>query len=35
LLFLFLLDRKIKHGPDVYEDTDDVYSQQKYIFEKN
>ena len=34
VLFLFLLDRKIKHGPDVYDDSDTIYSQQQYLFEK-
>lgn len=33
-LFLFLLDRKIKHGPDEDDDADAVYSQQQLIFKK-
>jgi cytochrome d ubiquinol oxidase subunit I len=35
VLFLFLLDRKIKHGPEESADSDSVYSEQRLIFEKN
>jgi cytochrome d ubiquinol oxidase subunit I len=35
LLFIFLLDRKIKHGPDEISETDEVYSEQKSIFNKS
>jgi len=35
VLFLFLLDRKIKHGPEESSDSDSVYSEQRLIFEKN
>ncbi|MCE1164231.1 MAG: cytochrome ubiquinol oxidase subunit I [Bacteroidetes bacterium] len=34
VLFLFLLDRKIKHGPEYTGDDNSVYSEQKSIFEK-
>jgi len=32
VLFIYLLDRKIKHGPDDVSGTDDVYAGQKVIF---
>ena len=32
VLFIFLLDRKIKHGPDETDEKDGVYSEQKAIF---
>ena len=32
VLFLYLLDRKIKHGPDELKEEDGVYSEQKVIF---
>ncbi len=35
VLFLYLLDRKIKHGPEYTDDGDSVYAEQKLIFEKN
>jgi len=35
VLFLFLLDRKIKHGPDDISGADAVYSEYKEIFQKN
>ncbi len=35
ILFVFLLDRKIKHGPDSDEPTDSEYSQHRTVFEKN
>jgi cytochrome d ubiquinol oxidase subunit I len=31
ILFIFLLNEKIKHGPDQTDDTSAVYSQQKGI----
>lgn len=34
VLFIFLLDRKIKHGPDGTDERDGVYSEQKAIFNK-
>jgi cytochrome d ubiquinol oxidase subunit I len=34
VLFLFLLDRKIKHGPQEIEEISDEYAQQKYLFQK-
>jgi cytochrome d ubiquinol oxidase subunit I len=34
VLFIFLLDRKIKHGPDETDERDGVYSEQKAIFNK-
>jgi len=34
VLFIFLLDRKIKHGPDDTADADAVYSEHKAIFQK-
>jgi cytochrome d ubiquinol oxidase subunit I len=35
ILFIFLLDRKIKHGPDEYSESDSVYSENKMIFNKS
>lgn len=35
VLFLFLLDRKIKHGPYDISGADAVYSEHKEIFQKN
>ncbi len=35
ILFIFLLDRKIKHGPDEYSESDNVYSENKMIFNKS
>ena len=35
ILFIFLLNRKIKHGPDEYSESDSVYSEQKMIFNKS
>ncbi|MCX6158691.1 MAG: cytochrome ubiquinol oxidase subunit I [Ignavibacteriae bacterium] len=35
VLFIFLLDRKIKHGPDEEVEKDGVYSEQKVIFKNN
>jgi len=32
ILFIYLLDRKIKHGPDDVSGTDDMYAGQKVIF---
>lgn len=32
VLFIFLLDRKIKHGPEDFSDSNSVYSEQKAIF---
>jgi len=32
ILFIFLLDRKIKHGPEDFSDLNSVYSEQKAIF---
>jgi cytochrome bd ubiquinol oxidase subunit I len=32
ILFIYLLDRKIKHGPDEIEENDAVYVEQKAIF---
>lgn len=32
ILFLFLLDRKIKHGPEDVSGKDEIYSEQKAIF---
>jgi len=32
ILFIYLLDRKIKHGPDDISETDDIYAGQKVIF---
>lgn len=34
ILFIFLLDRKIKHGPDLSNDVDSLYSGQKAAFNK-
>jgi len=33
-LFIFLLDKKIKEGPDVYDESNAMYGQQKTIFHK-
>lgn len=35
VLFIFLLDRKIKHGPEDTDIKDEVYSEQKAIFKNN
>lgn len=35
ILFIFLLDRKIKHGPENITGEDDVYSGQKPVFNKS
>jgi cytochrome bd ubiquinol oxidase subunit I len=35
VVFVYLLDKKIKHGPDEPGDPNEVYSEQKTIFEKN
>ncbi|MDD5362056.1 MAG: cytochrome ubiquinol oxidase subunit I [Ignavibacteria bacterium] len=35
VVFVYLLDKKIKHGPDEPDDSNEVYSEQKTIFEKN
>jgi cytochrome d ubiquinol oxidase subunit I len=35
ILFIFLLDRKIKHGPENLTGEDDVYSGQKPVFNKS
>ena len=35
ILFIFLLNRKIKNGPDEYSESDSVYSEQKMIFNKS
>jgi hypothetical protein len=33
-LFIFLLDQKIKHGPDDPEQFDDMYARSAQLFEK-
>jgi cytochrome bd-type quinol oxidase subunit 1 len=34
ILFLYLLNEKIKHGPEPVDDTSAVYAQQKGLFNK-